>query len=172
MDPKEIALVAGAFALSIAMVTAFSTADTGARSFSADVVNDADSYAAMEPNGDSPHDVFVSVSDGEIVVEFGPAPGVPGRGVNPNSTYAFDALINVTNKANVDVTMTLTFTGADSTSCAAALTSTISQSAGDYVSSPSLAVAQGTTVFLGLQVDATGAAPGDGLDCSAKITAS
>lgn len=172
MDPKDIALVAGAFVMSIAMVTAFSTADTGARSFSADVVNDADAYVAMEPNGGSPHAAFVSVSDSEIVVDFGSPSGVDGKGVNVNSTYSFDALINVTNKADIDVTMTLTFTGVDSSSCAAALTSTTSQSAGDYDSSPSLAVAQGTTVFLGLQVDAGDASAGDVLDCAAKITAS
>lgn len=166
---RSALLIAGALGLSVAAVTAFSTGDTGARTIDADVVTDANAFLALEENGDSAHKAFVSTSSGKVQVKMdSSASGVTGTGVNPDSTYYFDEIINVTNQADQSLTVSVTFTGADSGSCDAALTSSTGQTESDY-GTTSLSISQDSTAYLGLKFDATGKTNGDTVDCSAKL---
>lgn len=165
---------AGAVALSIALVTAFSVGDTGTRDVSASVVNDADGYLAMEANGNNAYQNFVTTNaDGTISISFdGNNADASGSGINPNSTYSFDALLNVTNQATGDLTVDVAISGTDASLCEGALTSTASQSSGDYASDPAaLSVTKDSTAYLGIKVLADGKTSGDTVSCTITVSA-
>lgn len=164
----------GAAALSIALVTAFSVGDTGARSVSASVVNDANAFLALEANTNNAYQNFVTTqNNGDIAINFdGDNADASGTGINPNSTYRFDALVNVTNQATGDLTVDVAISGTDSTLCEGALTSTESQASGDYASDPAaITVAKDATAFIGLKVLGTDKASGGSVDCSITVSA-
>lgn len=165
---------AGAVALSIALVTAFSVGDTGTRAVSASVVNDADAFLGMEANGNNAYQNFVSTNaDGTIEIAFdGNNADASGTGINPNSSYEFNSLVNVTNQATEDLTIDVTIGGTDSTLCEGALTSTASQSSSDYASDPAaLSVTKGSTAYLGIKVMADGKTSGDTVSCTLTVSA-
>lgn len=165
---------AGAAVLSIALVTAFSVGDTGTRDVSASVVNDANAFLALEANDQNAYQNFVSTTaDGAIQVAFdGTNADASGSGINPDSSYEFNALVNVTNQASEDLTVDVSIAGTDASLCEAALTSTASQSTSDYASDPTaLSVAQDSTAYLGLKVMADGKADGDSVSCTISVTA-
>lgn len=165
---------AGAAALSIALVTAFSVGDTGARDVSASVVNDASAFIAMEANKANAYQNFVTTNaDGTIDVSFdGNNADASGSGINPDSSYEFDAIINVTNQATEDLSVDISISGTDATLCEAAVTSTSSQSSGDYSADPAaLSLAKDATGYLGLKVLGTAMTSGDSISCTISITA-
>lgn len=169
---KTAVFLGGLLALSVASVAAFDSVNTGDRTFNADVVSDANAFVALEENGNSDHTTFVS-TDGanKIQVNLDSSASPTGTGVNPDSVYRLDSLVNVTNQAHKDLTVSVTFTGADSGQCEAALTSSSSQSSGDYASSPSLSITKDSQAYLGLKFDASSKTDGDALDCTAKLEA-
>ncbi len=167
------ALFTGSIVMSVALVTAFSVGDTGARDVSASVVNDSDAFIALEANGDNAYQNFVSTTSGKISVAFdGNNADASGTGINPESTYEFDELINVTNKASESLTVDVTISGTDSALCTVALTSTTGQTSSDYSADPTaLSLAKDATGYLGLAVDGTGKVSGDTLSCTISVTA-
>src|SRR5690242_9548118 len=99
MQNNGLPWIIGAIAIGIVTVLAFSAADSGARTLTASVVNDADAYLAIEANAASPNAGFVSVSGGKTVVTFnGANSAAAGTGINPESTYMFDSILKITNK--------------------------------------------------------------------------
>ncbi|HVL86471.1 MAG TPA: DUF1102 domain-containing protein [Candidatus Thermoplasmatota archaeon] len=85
---------------------AFDAASSGPRNVTAAVVTDANSYLALSVNQTSPHKGFASVGNaGDIIFSFSTADGVTGTGVNPNSTYYFDDILNVTNQGTTQASV-------------------------------------------------------------------
>lgn len=167
------ALFTGSVVMSIALVTAFSVGDTGARNVSASVVNDSDAFIAMEANTNNAYKNFVSTTSGKISVAFdGTNADASGTGINPDSSYEFDALINVTNQATESLDIDVAISGTDAALCTVALTSTATQVTGDYAADPTaLTLAKDATGYLGLAVDGTGKVSGDTLSCTISVTA-
>lgn len=164
----------GAAALSIALVTAFSVGDTGSRDVSASVVNDADAFLALEANTNNAYQNFVSTqNNGDIAVNFdGDNADASGTGINPNSTYEFDALINVTNQATESLTVDVTISGTDASLCEVALTSTESQASGDYSADPTaLSLSKDAAGYLGIKVLGTDKASGGSVSCTIAVNA-
>ncbi len=160
--------------MSIALVTAFSGADTGARTVTADVVTDASAYLALEANANSAHDGFVSVSAGKITVAFdGNNLAASGSGINVDGAYEFDSLVKITNKGTETKSVDITIGGTDSALCTVALTSTEAQSTPDYSGDPTaLSLAATGSGYLGLKVSGSGKATGESVACSITVTAS
>lgn len=104
-------LVVAVFAAALFGASAFNAADTGTRSVTASVVGDSSAYLAVAVNGSSPHTGFVTTSGGKVVMSFGSGVAT-GTGINPEATYYFDDLLNITNQgtktANVWVNSTAT----------------------------------------------------------------
>lgn len=167
------AMFAGSVVMSVALVTAFSVGDTGTRSVSASVVNDSDAFIAIEANTDNAYQNFVTTSSGKISIAFdGNNADASGTGINPESSYEFDELINVTNKATESLTVDVSIAGTDSTLCTVALTTTTGQTSGDYSADPTaISLAKGATGYLGLAVDGTGKVSGNTLSCTISVTA-
>jgi len=162
-----------AAALSVVTVLAFSAGNTGARTLTASVVNDADAFLAIEANSASPHKDFVSVVDGRTVLTFDAAnPNAAGTGMNPGSTYMFDAILKVTNKGTATVNIDVLIGGDDASLCEVALTTAGTQGDADYSANPApLASAVGSVAYLGIKLSAAGLAAGDAVDCTLTVTA-
>ncbi len=162
----------GAAAMSVALVTAFSGADTGARTFTAEIVTDASAYLAIETNTNSPHTNFVTLSSGKIVIAFdGNNVDASGSGMNEESTYSFDAIIKITNKGTQSRDIDIVIEGADSSLCTVALTATETQTT--YSADPTaLTVAKDANAYLGLKVTLEGSAKTttDSVACSITVT--
>lgn len=164
----------GAAALSIALVTAFSVGDTGTRDVTASVVTDANAFLALEKNQDNSYSEFVSTdADGAIQIAFdGSNADAAGSGINPGSTYEFNALVNVTNQATESIDVSIDIAGTDSALCQVAWTSTASQSSSDYTATPSaLTMSKGDKAYLGLQVDAGAKGDGESIACTIQVSA-
>lgn len=168
----KAAALAGSLVLSVALVSAFDVANTGERTVDVSVVDDSNAFLALEENGASDHSAFVSVTSGQVKIDISSATGVSGTGVNVDSTYEFNTILNVTNNGDSDTSVSVSFTGTDSSSCEAALTSTTSQSSSDYDPSPSLSVSEDSTAYFGFKVTLSSASSGDTLDCSAELKGS
>lgn len=168
------AMMVGAAALSVSMVTAFTDANTGARTVTASVVTDANAYLALAVNALSPHDGFVTVSSGKITLSFGNANlEASGDGINVDGAYEFDSIVKVTNAGTASRSVDLVFGGADSTLCNAVLTTAEDQSASTYTSNPSpITLAVDAVGYLGVKVSATGKAVSDTVTCTIAMTAS
>lgn len=160
--------------MSIALVTAFSVGDTGTRDVTASVVTDANAFIALEKNTDNSYAEFVSTAaNGSIQIAFdGNNPDASGQGINPGSTYEFNALVNVTNQATGSIDASVNIAGADSALCQVAWTSTASQSTSDYTSTPSaLTLSKGDKAYLGIQIDAGDKTDGDSVACTIEVSA-
>lgn len=168
------AMLAGAAALSVAMVTAFTDASTGARTVTASVVTDADAYLALAANANSAHDGFVSVSSGKVAIAFdGNNLEAAGTGINAEGAYEFDSIVTITNKGTEQKSVDVAFGGADAALCSAALTTTEDQSAATYSTNPSpITLAKAATGYLGWKVAATGKTAGQSVACTLTVTAS
>lgn len=166
--------IVAAVIMSITLVLAFSAGDTGARTLTAAVVNDADAFLALEANAASPHAGFVTVSSGKTLITFNADNlDAAGTGVNPDSTYMFDSILKITNKGTATVNVDITIAGTDSALCQVALTSGSTQGDSDYSGNPSpLSVAVGGVNYLGLKVLATGKVSGGSVACTITVTAS
>ncbi len=164
---------AGIAAITIVAAFAFSAADTGARSATASVVSDSDSFLALESNTNSPYAEYVSEdADGKLSVAFDGTGTASGSGINPDSSYTFDTLINVTNKGLSAADVSITIAGADETLCEVAFTSTTSQASGDYSATPaSIELASGSTAYLGLKFSGEAKTNGESVDCEITATA-
>lgn len=149
--PNTVWVVA-VIALSMALVMAFSGANTGARSVNVAVVTDADAYLAIVENGNGDFGGFVSVASGKTVLTFDAttSPSGGGTGINPGSNYTFDAILNITNKGTSTVTVGVTID--DNTKCEAAFTDLEAQAIGDYATAPSRSMAAGEVDHLGLML--------------------
>lgn len=167
------AWISGVVAVTLVAAIAFSTADTGTRSLDASVVSDSDAFLALEANGDSPHASYVSEDgNGRLQASFGSGQ-TGGDGINPDSTYRFHSLINVTNQGTETVDVTLSIDGTDAANCEAALTSTTSQASGDYSASPpSVQLTVGSKAYLGLSFSGSGKTSGESIDCEITLSAS
>lgn len=163
---------AGAVVLSVTLVMAFSVGDTGARDVSASVVADDSAFVALEANANNAYKGFVSTdSDGQVQVDFdGTNADASGQGVNPNSTYEFNSIINVTNQATESQTLDVAISGTDAASCEVAWTSTESQQTGDYSADPTaISLSKDATAFLGLKIDASSKGSGDTIACQITV---
>lgn len=168
------AMMVGAAALSVAMVSAFTDGSTGARTVTASVVTDADAYLALATNTNSPHTGFATVSAGKVVVAFdGNNADASGTGINVDGAYEFDSIIKITNKGTATRSVDLAFGGADSTLCQAVLTTAEDQSASTYAADPSpVSLAKTAVGYLGLKVSGAGKAAGSSVSCTVTVTAS
>lgn len=165
--------MASAFALSVVTVLAFSAGDTGARTLTASVVNDADAFLAIDANPASPHNGFVTVVSGKTVVTFDGNGDAAGLGINPDSTYMFDSILRITNKGTAPVDVDVSVAGADAALCKVALTTTTTQGTEDYSADPTaLTQAVGGVSYLGLQFMGTAKVAGGSVDCTITVTAS
>jgi hypothetical protein len=173
MQNNGIPWTLAAVALSVVTVLAFSAGNTGARTLTASVVNDADAYLALEANAASPHAGFVSVSGGKTVVSFGGGnPGAAGSGINPDSAYMFDAILQVTNQGTDAVDVDVTISGTDASLCQVALTSAAAQVDADYSADPApLAQSVGDIAYIGLKFLGTGKAAGGSVACTLTVVA-
>lgn len=172
-NKQNVAWILAALALSVVTVLAFSAGETGARTLTAAVVNDADAFLAIEANTASPHDGFVTVSGGKTTVTFDAANvDAVGTGINPDSTYMFDSILKITNKGTAAVTVDVTIAGTDASLCQVALTSASGQVDGDYAADPvGIASNVGDVQYLGLKFLGTGKASGDSVSCTINVVA-
>lgn len=164
--------IVGALAMSVVTVLAFSAGETGARSLTAAVVNDADAFLAIEANSASPHAGFVSVASGKTVLNFN-ADNVDaaGTGINPDSTYMFDSILKVTNKGTAAVNVDITISGTDASLCQVALTTGTTQGDSDYSANPTaVAHAVGDDSYIGLKFLGTGKVAGGSVACTITVT--
>lgn len=168
------AMMIGAAALSVAMVTAFTDASTGARTVTASVVTDANAYLALAANANSPHDGFVSVSNGKATLTFDNANlEAAGDGINPEGAYEFDNILKITNQGSDTAakSVDIAFAGTDSTLCQGALTTT--ETAQTHSADPSpISLAKDATGYLGIKVLGTGKTAGQSVSCTITVTAS
>lgn len=164
---------AGIAAITIVAAFAFSAADTGARSASASVVNDSDSYLALEANGDSPYAGYVTEGvDGKLAIAFDGTGSAAGSGINPDSSYTFDTLVNVTNKGLTTADVTISIAGADETLCEVAFTATADQASADYSATPAaIQLTSGSTAYLGLKFSGAAKTTGESVDCEISASA-
>lgn len=168
------AWMSGAVAVLVVTAFAFSAADTGPRTISAAVVNDSAAYLELDANANSAYSDFVEEdgTTGKLSVDFGSFLD-GGTGINPDSTYSFDALITVTNMGKEAIDVEASFDGADAALCEAALTSTETQESADYGATPGpLNLATTATGYLGLSISAEAKNQGDSVECTVTVTAS
>lgn len=172
-NKQNVAWILAALALSVVTVLAFSAGETGARTLTAAVVNDADAFLAIEANSASPHDGFVTVSGGKTIVTFDAANlDAVGEGINPDSTYMFDSILKITNKGTDTVNVDITIAGTDSGLCAVALTAVPTQGDSDYSTDPTaLSSTVGSVQYLGLKFLGTGKSAGGSVSCTINVIA-
>lgn len=167
------AFLLAASALAVTLATAFDAANTGARTVTAAVVTDANAFLALQRNENSPHKGFVTASStAKLSVTFDAAnPDASGTGINEDSSYEFDSIVNITNKGTKTVSIDVTFGGADSALCQAAVTSTVDQSAATYSADPApISTAKDAKAYLGLKVLGTGKTSPSNVNCTITVT--
>lgn len=156
-------LTCTAVAAAFYSAAAFSAASTGARTVTATVVGDSAAYLQVSSNGAGAHKSFVSTtgSPAKIVIDFASATGVTGTGINPDSTYHFDDLLNITNAgtSSVSVRVNATSTSGVVQVCYKATTGQMANSCYSTSAGP-LTLAVGGTDHVGISVNATGATGG------------
>ncbi|HLE96059.1 MAG TPA: DUF1102 domain-containing protein [Candidatus Thermoplasmatota archaeon] len=167
------AMLIGAAALSVALVTAFTDGSTGARTVTASVVTDTNSYLAIEENANSPHDGFLTeAASGKLTIAFDANNlDAAGDGINPDGAYEFDAIVKITNKGTATRSVDITIGGTDSSLCTVALTAAEDQSAETYTSNPApVSVAVAANAYLGVKVAGTSKTAGESVACTITVT--
>jgi hypothetical protein len=140
--------------------SAFDAAATGTRTVTASVVGDAAAYLAVSANVSSPHAGFVSTSGGKIVMAFGSGVAT-GTGVNPESTYYFDNILNLTNQGTKTVNVWVNATSTTGTVKACVLAAGATMDSGCYAAASSaVSTAVGARLQMGIMVQANSVASG------------
>ena len=82
---------------------AFSKMNTGDRTVSVRVVNDANSFLGLRPtsdgfNGSNEHGQFAEYEEGKLLIQIDGSNTQRAKGVNPDSEYYFDRVFEIVNK--------------------------------------------------------------------------
>ena len=82
---------------------AFSKMNTGDRTVSVRVVNDANSFLGLRPtsdgfNGSNEHGQFAEYEEGKLLIQIDGSNTQRAKGVNPDSEYYFDRVLEIVNK--------------------------------------------------------------------------
>lgn len=164
-------LVLLAIGVGLYAATAFNAASTGTRTVSATVVGDSAAYLAVNANGSSPHAGFVTTSGGKISISFGSGVAT-GTGVNPDSTYYFDDLLNITNQGTTTVQVQINTTSTTGTVKVCVKTVGGQMDNSCYVTSTTAqSLAVGSKLSLGVMVQATGLVSGNTVSGTLEIVA-
>lgn len=110
MRPKGKLFALFAIFAAIGLVTAtgaFTTVEAQ-RTVAVDVAGDSSALLGLEPNSTSPNDQYATTENNQIVIDFSSsALGTNATGVNVNATTQADHVINVTNNADRDITLSV-----------------------------------------------------------------
>jgi hypothetical protein len=151
--------------------SAFDAASTSTRTVTATVVGDSAAYLAVAANGSSPHAGFVSVSGGKMSVSFGSGVAT-GTGVNPDGTYYWDDLLNVTNQGTKTVNVQVNATSTTGTVKVCVKTAGGQMDNSCYVANSAVfSLAVGNKLSLGLMAQATGLNSGQTVSGTIQIDA-
>jgi hypothetical protein len=135
------------------------------------VVGDSSAYLAVAVNASSPHAGFVTTSSGKIVVSFGSGVAT-GTGINPEATYYFDDLINITNQGTLSVKVQVNATASAGTVKVCLKTVGGQMDNSCYVTATSqITLAVGSKLSLGIMTEANNVASGSTVSGTIQIDA-
>lgn len=161
LAPFRLFLVVVAIAAGLYAASAFNAASTSTRTVSASVVGDSAAYLALSANGASPHAGFVTqAGSGKLSISFGSGVAT-GTGVNPDASYYFDDLINITNQGTASTKVQVNTTASSGTVKVCLTTATGQMSNACYSTATALTtVAVGSKLYLGIMVQANSLSSG------------
>ncbi|MCA1814398.1 MAG: DUF1102 domain-containing protein [Halobacteriales archaeon] len=171
-SPFQLFLLVIALAAGVYAASAFNAASTSTRAVSASVVGDSAAYLALSANGASAHAGFVTqAGSGKIGISFGSGVAT-GTGVNPDATYYFDDLVNITNQGTASVKVQVNATATSGTVKVCLKTTTGAMDNSCYTAATTqVTVAVGSKLFLGVMVQANALSSGSSVSGTIQVDA-
>jgi hypothetical protein len=172
LAPFRLFLIVVALGAGLYAASAFNAASTSTRTVSASVVGDSAAYLALSANGASPHAGFVTqAGSGKLSISFGSGVAT-GTGINPDATYYFDDLVNITNQGTTSVKVQVNSTASTGTVKVCLKTATGAMDNSCYsTATAQTTVAVGSKLFLGIMVQANSLTSGQTVSGTIQVDA-